>query len=98
ISKRDWSSDVCSSDLTASRQTLTRSAGWLCYTGKGKKKAIGKQKAYQTHFRPNTTGKSGLYGWGLVRFRQDGADNSACRRQQRQIGRASCRERVESAG
>src|SRR5207249_9200381 len=82
-SKRDWSSDVCSSDLGDRIFTVRGAAG--------------------AHHTPPSRGRGGVAdapvsGNGL-RARRVREHSEWCRGrfEQRQIGRASCRERVEGA-
>src|SRR5207249_11202364 len=79
-SKRDWSSDVCSSDLghrPARRRRLAKDAG----------------------IRPaSAMGAGGVLGGGRRRPAGDRGDAAAGECGGAEIGRASCRERVEMGG
>src|SRR5699024_11833951 len=95
-SKRDWSSDVCSSDLREARRIL---APPLCKifgqrAGKGSFSADAGAGSPETGSRiKGQTGKQdgcGTVGIGGNALRESG--------QGRQIGRASGRERVGGAG
>src|SRR5699024_11409032 len=86
-SKRDWSSDVCSSDLAlyqSSRSSLTRTAALRslhrqccrCRTNSSRTGSVARALSLRPHRQPLE--RSSL--------------------QCREIGRASCRERVRSGG
>src|SRR5207249_7723497 len=81
-SKRDWSSDVCSSDLRSVSATRCR----LCARGCAKRN-IGSCRTL-----------CGSWRHGLPTALLSVSDKTGLAAFAREIGRASCRERVEGAG
>src|SRR5207249_8280035 len=82
-SKRDWSSDVCSSDL------LERLAepGGICVSGRVQEDAAGKlDLAFED------------IGEQALKISPVQSGRTGCAPPSHQIGRASCRERAEMAG
>src|SRR5206468_7161294 len=77
-SDRDWSSDVCSSDLSSTNSTSSSPPTTACSTRSG----VAETRAGDPHSRRPYA-------------RSGGSQQSG---QNRQIGRASCRERVQILG
>src|SRR5207249_8492388 len=92
-SKRDWSSDVCSSDLTKLK-LVAGALGVPLGVLTQRDKAMQLEKARK---RARTL-RRWLAAVVLLTVLSIAAGSMAWKKQREEIGRASCRERVESTG
>src|SRR5207302_3338068 len=93
---RDWSSDVCSSDLDAQGRIATWSAEAERIKGYRAEEIIG--KPFRTFFTPEDI-QGGVPEQLLKKAREEGrARYEGWRVRKDEIGRASCRERGKSGG
>src|SRR5207249_6891986 len=93
-SKRDWSSDVCSSDLTSvPLDVLASEDNLLCYGWNG-------QDLTPEHGWPLRLFVPSKYFWKSAKWLRglEFMERNRLGFWEQQIGRASCRERGESAG
>src|SRR3546814_4245934 len=81
----DWSSDVCSSDLTERWSTDSRMPCWRCNLMERRHEGLGPR--FATHAATRNRSRLGMAPQAL-------RGDAATKRRNREIGRASCRERV----
>src|SRR5699024_11840599 len=96
-SKRDWSSDVCSSDLTGSARDHRVSGGTALGTEHRRKAGVwSKLAVLVVSAVAGFTFVSGAFSAKGSDLRPTGGDTASLVKEQ--IGRASCRERAGGAG